>query len=49
MARALEIQPQARARWFENTVHDVPLQRPEELAGELQSFVDEALRTRSPA
>jgi len=47
VARALEIQPKARARWFENTVHDVPLQRPEELADELQAFVEQALPARS--
>jgi pimeloyl-ACP methyl ester carboxylesterase len=43
IARALEIQPNARVRWFENTVHDVPLQRPEELAHELATFAHEAL------
>jgi pimeloyl-ACP methyl ester carboxylesterase len=45
--RALQLQPRARVRWFENTVHDVPLQRPEELASELQSFVDEALQAQA--
>jgi len=35
VARAQELQPRARVRWFDNTVHDVPLQRPEELAAEL--------------
>jgi non-heme chloroperoxidase len=49
VARALEIQPKARARWFEDTVHDVPLQRPEELAAKLQSFAEEALWARSTA
>jgi pimeloyl-ACP methyl ester carboxylesterase len=44
--RALRLQPRARVRWFENTVHDVPLQRPEELASELWSFIDELLNTR---
>jgi pimeloyl-ACP methyl ester carboxylesterase len=39
--RALELQPQARVRWFEQTVHDVPLQRPDELASELRKFVNE--------
>jgi pimeloyl-ACP methyl ester carboxylesterase len=43
VARAAEIQPKARVRWFENTVHDVPLQRPEELADELASFVFQTL------
>jgi pimeloyl-ACP methyl ester carboxylesterase len=41
--RALELQPAARVRWFEDTVHDVPLQRPEELADELQAFAQSAL------
>ena len=41
--RALELQPQARVRWFEDTIHDVPLQRPEELARELQAFVQRIL------
>jgi pimeloyl-ACP methyl ester carboxylesterase len=32
-----------RARWFEDTVHDVPLQRPSELASELADFASEVL------
>jgi pimeloyl-ACP methyl ester carboxylesterase len=44
VARALELQPGARIRWFENTVHDVPLQRPDELTAELLTFVDQALQ-----
>jgi pimeloyl-ACP methyl ester carboxylesterase len=36
--RALELQPRATVRWFEDTIHDVPLQRPEELADELLTF-----------
>src|SRR5262249_16748944 len=48
IARALELQPKARVRWFENTVHDVPLQRPEELAAELLSLVDESLEAATP-
>jgi pimeloyl-ACP methyl ester carboxylesterase len=43
VARAVEMQPRARVRWFENTVHDVPLQRPEELVNELLTFASEAL------
>jgi pimeloyl-ACP methyl ester carboxylesterase len=43
VARALQIQLKARVRWFDDTVHDVPLQRPEELAGELQTFAEETL------
>jgi pimeloyl-ACP methyl ester carboxylesterase len=44
--RALELQPAARVRWFEDTVHDVPLQRPEELADELDAFVQQILAAR---
>ena len=45
--RALELQPQARVHWFEDTVHDVPLQRPAELARELQAFAQLCLPDRS--
>jgi pimeloyl-ACP methyl ester carboxylesterase len=41
--RALELQPKARLRWFEDTVHDVPLQRPDALAAELLGFANEAV------
>jgi pimeloyl-ACP methyl ester carboxylesterase len=41
--RVLDTVPQARARWFEDTVHDVPLQRPAELALELSNFAAEVL------
>jgi pimeloyl-ACP methyl ester carboxylesterase len=47
ISRALELQPRARVRWFENTVHDVPLQRPDELATELLAFADQTLQTRA--
>jgi pimeloyl-ACP methyl ester carboxylesterase len=47
--RALRVQPRARVRWFENTVHDVPLQRPEELADELLAFADQTLEAGSTA
>jgi len=40
--RALRLLPDARATWFEDTMHDIPLQRPGELATELASFVKEA-------
>jgi pimeloyl-ACP methyl ester carboxylesterase len=43
VARAQEIQPRVQVRWFEDTIHDVPLQRPEELAAELLAFAREAL------
>jgi pimeloyl-ACP methyl ester carboxylesterase len=45
VARAREVQPQARVRWFDDTVHDVPLQRPEELANELLEFSLPVLET----
>ena len=45
--RALRLQPQARVRWFEDTVHDVPLQRPRELANELIAFARDTLPTRT--
>jgi pimeloyl-ACP methyl ester carboxylesterase len=47
VARAQQIQPRVRVRWFEDTVHDVPLQRPEELAAELLAFEREALEGKS--
>jgi pimeloyl-ACP methyl ester carboxylesterase len=40
--RALALQPRARVRWFEETIHDVPLQRPDELAAELRNLADAA-------
>ena len=45
--RVLRVHPNARVRWFENTVHDVPLQRPDELTAELLTLVDEV--AESPA
>jgi pimeloyl-ACP methyl ester carboxylesterase len=36
--RARALQPRARVRWFDDTVHDVPLQRPDELTRELRAF-----------
>jgi pimeloyl-ACP methyl ester carboxylesterase len=47
--RALALQPTARVRWFEDTVHDVPLQRPVELAGELDAFAEQVLAARARA
>jgi pimeloyl-ACP methyl ester carboxylesterase len=41
--RALDLQPRARLRWFDDTVHDIPLQRPDELAAELAAFAAEVL------
>jgi pimeloyl-ACP methyl ester carboxylesterase len=45
--RAAALAQNARVRWFEDTVHDVPLQRPDELAGELQAFAEQVLPTRA--
>ena len=39
--RALRLLPDARATWFEDTMHDIPLQRPEALATELTRFATE--------
>jgi pimeloyl-ACP methyl ester carboxylesterase len=39
--RAVQLQPRARVRWFDDTVHDVPLQRPRELASEVRTFVQQ--------
>src|SRR5579864_1821852 len=47
VARAEELQPSVRVRWFEDTVHDVPLQRPEELATELLTLAREVLGARA--
>jgi len=46
--RAIELQPAARVRWFEDSVHDVPLQRPEEVAAELLAFARQVL-SKTPA
>jgi pimeloyl-ACP methyl ester carboxylesterase len=45
--RAAQLAKNARVRWFEDTVHDVPLQRPDELATELQAFAEQVLPTRA--
>jgi pimeloyl-ACP methyl ester carboxylesterase len=38
VARALSLLPSASVTWFEDTMHDIPLQRPAELAAELARF-----------
>jgi len=38
---AAERLPDARVTWFEDTMHDIPLQRPEALAAELARFATE--------
>jgi pimeloyl-ACP methyl ester carboxylesterase len=42
VARALDLLPSATVSWFEDTMHDIPLQRPAELAAELARFADHA-------
>jgi pimeloyl-ACP methyl ester carboxylesterase len=39
--RALRLLPSAHVTWFEDTTHDIPLQRPAELAAELARFAHE--------
>jgi pimeloyl-ACP methyl ester carboxylesterase len=39
--RALDLLPSAHTIWFEDTMHDIPLQRPAELAAELAHFAEE--------
>jgi pimeloyl-ACP methyl ester carboxylesterase len=41
-ARAVALFPSATLTWFEDTMHDIPLQRPVELAAELARFTDAA-------
>lgn len=41
VAQAETLLKDARVRWFEDTYHDVPLQRPRELAAVIESFVTE--------
>ncbi len=38
VARAEQVNPQARTIWFENTAHDIPLHRPAELAQAILDF-----------
>jgi pimeloyl-ACP methyl ester carboxylesterase len=39
--RALDLLASAHVTWFEDTMHDIPLQRPAELAAELARFAEE--------
>ena len=41
VGRALELLASANVTWFEDTMHDIPLQRPTELAAELARFAKE--------
>ncbi|MEO5953084.1 MAG: hypothetical protein ABIQ44_11520, partial [Chloroflexia bacterium] len=36
--RAQKLLPEAKIVWMENTIHDIPLQRPERLAQEILDF-----------
>jgi pimeloyl-ACP methyl ester carboxylesterase len=38
--RAADLLPSATVTWFEDTMHDIPLQRPAALAAELARFAD---------
>jgi hypothetical protein len=38
VGRALTLLPSATVTWFEDTMHDIPLQRPADLAAELAHF-----------
>jgi pimeloyl-ACP methyl ester carboxylesterase len=42
VGRALGLFPSADVAWFEDTMHDIPLQRPAELATELARFANSA-------
>lgn len=37
--RLSQINPGAQVQWFEDTIHDIPLQRPEQLAEVIKAFV----------
>jgi pimeloyl-ACP methyl ester carboxylesterase len=41
VGRALELLPSAHVTWYEDTMHDIPLQRPAELAADLARFAHE--------
>ncbi len=44
IAQALQELRSARVLWMDNTIHDVPLQRPQELAEAIVGFVVDAVR-----
>ena len=37
--KAAELLPRGTIIWFEDTIHDVPLQRPQTLADEIKKFI----------
>jgi pimeloyl-ACP methyl ester carboxylesterase len=41
VGRALQLLPSAHVSWYEDTMHDIPLQRPAELAADLANFAKE--------
>jgi pimeloyl-ACP methyl ester carboxylesterase len=41
VGRALQLLPSAHVTWYEDTMHDIPLQRPAELAAGLANFAKE--------
>jgi pimeloyl-ACP methyl ester carboxylesterase len=41
VGRALQLLPSAHVTWYEDTMHDIPLQRPAELASDLARFAKE--------
>jgi pimeloyl-ACP methyl ester carboxylesterase len=41
VGRALQLLPSAHVTWYEDTMHDIPLQRPAELAADLARFAKE--------
>ena len=41
VGRALRLLPSAHVTWYEDTMHDIPLQRPAELAADLARFAKE--------
>ena len=43
VARALELLPDGRVVWFEDSIHDVPLQRPELVAETILAFLRETI------
>jgi pimeloyl-ACP methyl ester carboxylesterase len=42
LARLKEAAPSVRVQVMEDTIHDVPVQRPNELAAAIRSFVDQS-------
>jgi hypothetical protein len=43
VALAQQLLPRSHTHWFEDTLHDIPLHRPDELAEVIESFIDENL------